>query len=95
MYAALRRYDGVPDSHKAGELVAEGFVPLMKGIRGFVAYYWVDAGDGVMFSTSVFDDQEAAEESVRVARDWVRDHPGVLPNPPEVTAGEVVVHGEK
>jgi len=30
---------------------------------GFVAYYWVDAGDGVMVSTSVFEHKDAEEQS--------------------------------
>ena len=53
MYVAVRRYEGVTDPQKAGQLVDEGFVPLISEIEGFVAYYWVDAGDGVMVSTSV------------------------------------------
>ncbi len=48
MYAAVRRYEGVTDPGEAGRRVAEGFVPLLKDIPGFVAYYWVDAGGGVM-----------------------------------------------
>jgi hypothetical protein len=55
MYVAVRRYEGVTDPQTAGQLVDEGFVPLISEIRGFVAYYWVDAGDGVMVSTSDFE----------------------------------------
>jgi hypothetical protein len=56
MYATVRRYDGVSDPAEAGRRVAEGFVSLISGMRGFVAYYWFDAGDGVMCSTRVFED---------------------------------------
>ncbi|MFJ9410214.1 hypothetical protein [Streptomyces sp. NPDC101393] len=91
MYAAVRRYDGVTDPSEAGRLVKEGFVPLMREVPGFVAYYWVDAGNGVMLSTSIFDDRAGAEESVSRAADFVRDSLAtLLPNPPQVTAGEVV-----
>ncbi|MFG2772869.1 hypothetical protein [Streptomyces sp. NPDC048350] len=91
MYAAVRRYEGVTDPAEAGRLVSEGFVPLMRQVSGFVAYYWVDAGDGVMVSTSVFQDQSGAEESISKAADFVRDNlAALLPNPPQVTAGEVV-----
>ncbi|MET8451987.1 hypothetical protein [Streptomyces sp. NPDC005209] len=63
----------------------------MRQIPGFVAYYWVDAGDGVMVSTSVFEDRAGAEESVARATDFVREQlASLLPNPPEVMAGEVV-----
>jgi len=92
MYATVRRYDGVTDPREAGRRVNEGFVPLVSQIPGFVAYYWVDAGGGVMISTGVFQDQSSAEESDRKAADWVRDNnmAEVMPNPPQITAGEVV-----
>jgi hypothetical protein len=65
-------------------------------IPGFVAYYWVDAGGGVMISTSVFQDQASAEESNRRAADYVRQNlVSVLPNPPQITAGEVVAYKAK
>ncbi|GGN32923.1 hypothetical protein [Streptomyces fuscichromogenes] len=91
MYVAVRRYEGVTDSAEAARLVNEGFVPLMRRVSGFVAYYWIDAGNGVMVSTSVFQDRAGAEESISMASDFVRDNlASLLPNPPEVMAGEVV-----
>ncbi|RVU15119.1 hypothetical protein EOT10_26740 [Streptomyces antnestii] len=94
MYAVIRRYEGVTDSAEAGRRVDEGFVPLLRRVPGFVAYYWVDAGDGVMVSTSVFEDQSGAEESINRAADFVRDSlSSLLPNRPQVTAGPVVAAG--
>ncbi|MER6532589.1 hypothetical protein ABT215_01960 [Streptomyces sp900105755] len=94
MYAVVRRYEGVTDPAEAGRRVSEGFVPLLRQVPGFVAYYWVDAGDGVMLSTSVYDDQAGAEESVRRAAAFVRDQlASLLPHPPQVTAGQVVAAG--
>lgn len=91
MYAAVRRYEGVTDPAEVGRRVREGFVPLVRQIQGFVAYYWVNAGDGVLISTSVFEDRSGAEESTRIAADYVREHlASLLPNPPEVTAGDVL-----
>jgi len=91
MYATVRRYEGVIDPGEAGRRVNEGFVPLVKELPGFVAYYWVDAGGGVMASTSVFEDQAGAEASVERAADWVRENIAeLLPNPPDVMTGEVV-----
>jgi hypothetical protein len=93
MYATIRRYEGVSNPTEAAQRVNEGFVPLISQIPGFVAYYWVDAGSGVMISTSVFQDQASAEESNRRAADYVRQNlVSVLPNPPQVTAGEVVAY---
>ncbi|MEU6474790.1 hypothetical protein ACFXJM_23185 [Streptomyces massasporeus] len=91
MYAVIRRYEGVTEPAEAGRRVNEEFLPLLREVQGFVAYYWVDAGDGVMVSTSVFQDRSGAEESTRRAKDFVRDRLAeLLPQPPQVTAGEVV-----
>jgi hypothetical protein len=91
MYVAVRRYEGVTDPSEAGRLVDEGFVPIISEMPGFVAYYWVDAGDGVMISTSVFEHKAAEEESTFRAGEFVAEHLALLlPNPPQITAGEVV-----
>ena len=91
MYAAVRRYEGVTDPAEAGRRVKEGFVPLIREVPGFVAYYWIDAGDGAMVSTSVFENRTGAEESTKRAANFVRENlASLLPNPPQVTAGEVV-----
>ncbi len=96
MYATVRRYEGVTDPREAARRVNEGFVPLISQVPGFLAYYWVDAGGSVMVSTSIFEDQAGAEESNRRAADYVRQHMApLLPNPPQITAGEVVVHKAK
>ncbi|WCD94329.1 hypothetical protein PGH47_01145 [Streptomyces sp. HUAS 31] len=93
MYAVVRRYAEVTDPAEAGRRVNEEFVPLLRQVPGFVAYYWVDAGGGVMVSTGVFQDRSGAEESTTRAKDFVRDRLAeLLPNPPQVTAGEVVAH---
>ena len=96
MYATVRRYEGVTDPSEAGRRVNEGFVPLISQIPRFVAYYWVDVGGGVMISTSVFEDKAGAEESNRRAAEWVRQNLAPLfPNPPQITAGEVVAYKAK
>ncbi|MEU5211243.1 hypothetical protein [Streptomyces sp. NPDC020742] len=94
MYAVVRRYEGVTDPAEAGRRVNEGFVPLVRGVPGFVAYYWIDAGDGVMVATGIFRDLAGAEESTRRAADFVRDRLApLLPRPPQVTVGEVLAEG--
>jgi hypothetical protein len=91
MYAAVRRYEGVTDPAEVARLVKEGFVPLVRQVPGFVAYYWVDAGENVLVSTSVFQDRAGAEESNLRASNFVRDNlASLLPHPPQIMAGAVV-----
>jgi hypothetical protein len=96
MYVAVRRYEGVTDPQKVGQLVEEGFVPIISEMPGFVDYYFADAGDGVMISTSVFEHKDAEEQSNFRAGVFVAEHLApLLPNPPQVTAGEVVAYKGK
>jgi hypothetical protein len=96
MYATMRRYEGVTDPSEVARRVDEGFVPLISQIPGFLAYYWVDAGGSVMVSTSIFEEQASAEESNRRAADWAQQNIAtLLPNPPQITLGEVVAHKTK
>jgi hypothetical protein len=96
MYVTVRRYEGATDPAEAGRRVNEGFLAIISKVPGFVAYYWVDAGGGVMISTSVFQDQSGEEESNKLAADYVREKmASLLPKPPQITAGEVIAHKAK
>jgi hypothetical protein len=91
MYVAVRRYEGVTDPQKAAQEVEESFLPTISEMPGFVAYYLVDAGDGVIVSTSVFEHKDAEEQSTFRAGEFVAEHLlPLVPNPPQITAGEVV-----
>ena len=93
MYIAVRRYEGVTNPSEAGRIVDEGFVPIISEMPGFVAYYLVDAGDGVTVSTSIFEHKDAEEQSTYRAGKFVAEDLGLLsPNPPQVTAGELVAY---
>lgn len=93
MYIAVRRYEGVTDPQKVRQVVKDGFVPILSEMPGFVAFYWVDAGDGVVLSTSVFEHKAAEEESTIRAREFLEKYLApLMPNPPEVTAGEVGIY---
>jgi len=96
MYVAVRRYEGVSDAQKVAQLVDEGFIPIISEMPGFVAYYLVNAGDGVIVSTSVFEHKDAEEQSNFRAGEFVAEHLApLLPNPPQVTAGEVDAYKAK
>ena len=96
MYVAVRRYEGATDPQRVGQVVDEVFVPLISELPGFVAYYAVDAGDGVVVSTSVFEHKDAEEQSTFLAGEFVAEHLAtLLPNPPQITAGEVLAYKAK
>ncbi len=91
MYVAVRRYEGVTDPQKVGQVAQEGFVPIISEMPGFVAYYLADAGDGVIVTTSVFEHKDAEEQSTFRAGGFIAENLApLIPNPPQVTAGEVV-----
>jgi hypothetical protein len=96
MYVAVRRYEGVTDPQRVAKVGEEGFVPIISEMPGFVAHYFVDAGDGVMIAISVFEHKDAEEQSTFRAGEFVGEHlEPLLPNPPQVTAGEVVNYKAK
>ena len=94
MYAVIRHYRFKPeDGKKIDQLVREGFVPLIKKAKGFVRYYWLDTGAGEGASLSVFQDKAGADESIRLAADFVKANLSeLLAQKPEVIEGAVQAH---
>ena len=91
MHVAMRQYQVDPGSvDEITRRVNEGLLPIIKDVDGYQAYYAVDAGGGRIASVSVFEDRAGAEESTRLAADWLRQNmASLIPNPPEVLEGEV------
>ncbi len=96
MFATVRRYEGIDASNKAEltKRVGESLAPKLSKLPGFSSYFLIDTGNGVMSSIGLFETSTQANESTRVASEWVRDEKleNILQNPPKVTAGEVIVH---
>jgi hypothetical protein len=96
MYATIRRYEAI-DQTRMSELVKkvdEGLVPRLSKLPGFSGYHLIEASNGVISSVGFFETSAQADESTRVASNWVREEKleKALPNAPKITAGEVVVH---
>jgi hypothetical protein len=96
MFATVRRYEGIEASHKdeLTKKVGESLAPRLSELPGFSGYFLIDTGNGVMSSVGLFETSKQANESTRVASDWVRDEKldRILKTPPMVTEGEVIVH---
>ena len=94
MFSVIRHYHF--DAKNGAEIdgkIRESFVPLIKKAKGFVRYYWLDTGKGEGASLSVFQDKAGADEAVRLAADYVREHLSkLLTQKPEVIEGPVKAH---
>ena len=94
MFAVIRHYHF--DAKNGAEIdrqVREEFVPLVKKAKGFVSYHWLDTGKGEGASFSVFNDKAGADESVRLAADYVaKNLAKFVTQKPEVIEGPVVAH---
>ena len=95
MYVAIRQY-GLLTREPIEQVlrgIREGFIPLIKNARGFVAYYVLDSGSGTITSISIFEHRAGAERSNKMAEDWVgRNLSSALPTSPEIIVGEVYAH---
>ena len=95
MHVTIRKYDGIDQNRKdeVTKKVGETLLPRLSKTDGFRGYFLMETKEGVMSSIGFFDTLAQAEESSRVAADWVREEKldTVLPNAPKVTGGEILV----
>jgi hypothetical protein len=95
MHATIRRYEGIDKAHtdELTKKVGETYLPRVSKLDGFRGYYLIETNDGVMSSIGFFDTMAQADEANRLSTTWVRDEKldNMLPNPPKVTGGEVIV----
>jgi len=99
MHATIRRYEAI-DETRVSEIVKkvdDSLLPQLSELPGFRGYYLIEAANGVISSVGFFDTAEHAEESNGVASNWVRQEKleTAVPNPPEITSGQVVVHEQR
>jgi hypothetical protein len=94
MFAVVRHYHfDKTDSKEIDRLVQDEFVPLLKKAKGFVRYYWLDTGAGEGASFSVFKDKAGADESVRLAAQFVKSKMAkYVTQKPEVIEGPIKAH---
>lgn len=90
MYAVARRYEFDPKStEEIDRKVRDEFIPLIRKAPGLIAYYWLNTAEGAGMSVSIFETKAGAEESTRLAADYVKDNLAGLVGTPEITQGEV------
>jgi hypothetical protein len=95
MFISIRRYSSVRSVNEVCQKIRSGFVPLLQGSPGFIAYYAIDGGNGTMATISMFSTEDMALESNEKAAKWLRENVADMqPEPAEITSGEVKVRVE-
>jgi hypothetical protein len=99
MHAIVRRYEGI-DTKRTDELTrktGESLTPRFRKLEGFSGYFLIEADNGVMSSVNFYDTSAHAEESTRVVAEWLREEKleQILPHPPKITGGKVIVEEMK
>jgi heme-degrading monooxygenase HmoA len=91
MFAVMRSYKVKSDEMARIEReVRDGFASLIRQASGFDQYFFIRTSADSFTTISVFDDQESAQASVRLAADWVRRTLGDLTiGAPEIRMGPV------
>jgi hypothetical protein len=94
LFLVIRRYRLAPETtiREVVQQTEQGFVPILRQISGFVAYYNVDLGNGEGATISLFSSQASAEESTAQAATWVQANlADLIAGPPEVMQGVVLL----
>ena len=92
MFVVVRRYAAGARADEVARRVGEGLVPILTKLPGFRAYYCFVAEDGRPVSVSIVDSRAAAAMANERAREWVAANmANLIPDPPEVTMGEMLV----
>jgi hypothetical protein len=74
MHASVRRYKCDPaQMDELMHRVDEEFAEQVSGMAGFCDYQAIDCGDGMLITVTMFSDADAAERSVELAAEFVRD----------------------
>src|SRR2546430_4504626 len=92
MHGVIRRYRvRLGTVAQAAKYTEKGFLPILRGIPGFVSSHLLDEGNDVLTWMALLETEEAVQAAVRASRDWFRDEwSSFRPLPPEVVTGEVL-----
>jgi hypothetical protein len=93
MNVVIRRYKiRLGAVELVGRHLRETLLPELRQVPGFVSYYLVNAGDGVVASVALFESAEGARAGDDLSDQWFRvDWPAFRAIPPALTTGETLV----
>ena len=94
MYAVVRNYSG-PGARKLFDVLEKrknDVDSIIRKVPGFVSYTLLSNGSGGA-SITVCKDKAGADESMKVARDWIQKNaPDTGASAPSVTEGNVILN---
>jgi hypothetical protein len=96
MHAVIRTYSGkgAKELFDVLEKSKADVEKIMRSVKGFVSYSLVRTAGGGL-SVSIYQDKAGADESVRVARDWVSKNAGNTgAAAPTISEGTVILHAK-
>ena len=92
MFVVIRKYAAGAGADEVARRVGEGLVPVLRDLPGFRAYYAFVDEDQRPVSVSIVATHADAVLANRRVRDWVSANMAdLIPDPPEVTMGEMLV----
>ena len=94
MHAVVRTYSGkgAKELFDALQKRTADAEKLMRQVPGFISYSLVRTSDGG-FSVSVCKDKAGTDQSIKLARDWIKENlPNTGASAPAITEGEVILH---
>ena len=92
MFVVIRRYAAGARADEVARRVGEGLVPILAKLPGFRAYYCFVGEDGRPVSVSIVESRAAAVAANTRVREWVAANMAdLIPEPPEVVMGEMLV----
>ena len=92
MFVVIRKYAAEAAAEEVARRVGEGLVPVLRDLPGFRAYYAFVGEDNRPVSVSIVAAHADAVLANRRVRDWVASNMAdLIPDPPEITMGEMLV----
>ena len=98
MYCVVRQYKMKPaqDIDNLVGRIRDEFLPLIIREPGYIAYSVALSEQGELITTGFFQSHSGADDSIRLAAEWVRENvSSAIDGPPRVSEGEVVIQERK
>ena len=91
MFITIRKYSGCGDAKEISRIANAELLPVLRKVPGFRSYITVDTGNQTVVSIGTFDSKASADAANASARGVVQKSMAkLLPNPPDITVGEVL-----